>query len=236
MRRLRRDHPRTRFARKLRSLPAMRPAPQARRRRAGAHLFLDDGALDEWDAHLEPTDPLEFADGKDLPRAHRRGAKGVARQRGCRDRACAHRWPARRLGRVPLRVHGRLDGLRRRREARAALRARDSGAAARRAAAVLGRRAHAGGHPQLDANGQDGGGARAAQGRDAAVRQRAAAPDHGRRRGQLRAPRRRQHRRTGGAHRLRRAARHREHDPSDACPRASSAASSCSRTAWSTAS
>ncbi len=30
-------------------------------------LLLDDGALDEWDAHLEPTDPLEFADGKTYP-------------------------------------------------------------------------------------------------------------------------------------------------------------------------
>jgi acetyl-CoA carboxylase carboxyl transferase subunit beta len=30
-------------------------------------LLLDDGALEEWDAHLEPTDPLEFADGKSYP-------------------------------------------------------------------------------------------------------------------------------------------------------------------------
>ncbi len=27
-------------------------------------LLLDKGALDEWDAHLEPSDPLEFTDGK----------------------------------------------------------------------------------------------------------------------------------------------------------------------------
>jgi acetyl-CoA carboxylase carboxyl transferase subunit beta len=27
-------------------------------------LLLDDGRLDEWDAHLEPSDPLEFSDGK----------------------------------------------------------------------------------------------------------------------------------------------------------------------------
>ncbi len=31
------------------------------------HLFLDAGSLDEWDAHLEPTDPLEFADGRTYP-------------------------------------------------------------------------------------------------------------------------------------------------------------------------
>src|SRR5579863_5367299 len=30
-------------------------------------LLLDDGALEEWDAHLQPTDPLEFVDGKTYP-------------------------------------------------------------------------------------------------------------------------------------------------------------------------
>jgi acetyl-CoA carboxylase carboxyl transferase subunit beta len=30
-------------------------------------LLLDGGALDEWDAHLQPADPLEFADGKTYP-------------------------------------------------------------------------------------------------------------------------------------------------------------------------
>ena len=30
-------------------------------------LILDDGALDEWDAHLEPSDPLSFTDGKAYP-------------------------------------------------------------------------------------------------------------------------------------------------------------------------
>src|SRR6185437_7406346 len=35
---------------------------------AGWHLLLlDGGALDEWDAQLEPTDPLEFVDGKGYP-------------------------------------------------------------------------------------------------------------------------------------------------------------------------
>jgi acetyl-CoA carboxylase carboxyl transferase subunit beta len=28
------------------------------------HLLLDDGALEEWDAHLRPSDPLGFTDGK----------------------------------------------------------------------------------------------------------------------------------------------------------------------------
>src|SRR5690242_19230098 len=30
-------------------------------------LILDDGGLDEWDSHLEPTDPLHFTDGKPYP-------------------------------------------------------------------------------------------------------------------------------------------------------------------------
>jgi acetyl-CoA carboxylase carboxyl transferase subunit beta len=30
-------------------------------------LLLDDGALEEWDAHLEPGDPLQFVDGKTYP-------------------------------------------------------------------------------------------------------------------------------------------------------------------------
>ena len=30
-------------------------------------LLLDDGQLDEWDAHLEPADPLSFSDGRSYP-------------------------------------------------------------------------------------------------------------------------------------------------------------------------
>jgi acetyl-CoA carboxylase carboxyl transferase subunit beta len=30
-------------------------------------LLLDEGALEEWDAHLEPADPLGFVDGKTYP-------------------------------------------------------------------------------------------------------------------------------------------------------------------------
>jgi acetyl-CoA carboxylase carboxyl transferase subunit beta len=30
-------------------------------------LLLDDGLLDEWDAHLEPADPLQFVDGRTYP-------------------------------------------------------------------------------------------------------------------------------------------------------------------------
>jgi acetyl-CoA carboxylase carboxyl transferase subunit beta len=30
-------------------------------------LLIDDGSFEEWDAHLEPADPLEFVDGKGYP-------------------------------------------------------------------------------------------------------------------------------------------------------------------------
>src|SRR3984885_14074261 len=43
-------------------------------------LMLDDGVLDEWDAHLEPSDPLEFVDGKAYP------ARIAAAQHGSRAR------------------------------------------------------------------------------------------------------------------------------------------------------
>jgi acetyl-CoA carboxylase carboxyl transferase subunit beta len=39
-------------------------------------LLLDGGALDEWDAHLEPTDPLGFADGKTYPERVASAQKG----------------------------------------------------------------------------------------------------------------------------------------------------------------
>jgi acetyl-CoA carboxylase carboxyl transferase subunit beta len=41
-------------------------------------LLLDEGALEEWDSHLRPSDPLEFVDGKTYPE------RVVAAQRGAR--------------------------------------------------------------------------------------------------------------------------------------------------------
>src|SRR5580693_3383867 len=43
-------------------------------------LLLDDGALEEWDAHLEPSDPLEFVDGKTYPERVA-AAQGTARSK-----------------------------------------------------------------------------------------------------------------------------------------------------------
>jgi acetyl-CoA carboxylase carboxyl transferase subunit beta len=55
-------------------------------------LLLDDGALEEWDAHLAPADPLEFVDGKTYPE------RVAAAQRSSRAREGVE------IG------HGRLEG------------------------------------------------------------------------------------------------------------------------------
>jgi acetyl-CoA carboxylase carboxyl transferase subunit beta len=40
-------------------------------------LLLDGGALDEWDAHLEPADPLDFSDGRTYPERVAAAQKGA---------------------------------------------------------------------------------------------------------------------------------------------------------------
>ena len=45
----------------------MRPAPQALAPPAGASSSSTTALLEEWDAHLEPADPLQFVDGRTYP-------------------------------------------------------------------------------------------------------------------------------------------------------------------------
>ena len=84
---------------------------------------------------------------------------GAGRDRACATRRCGA--PAA-LGGTPrrhlrhgLRVHGRIDGRRRRREGHPRRRTRAGGADAARHRQRLGRRADAGGHARADAAGQD---------------------------------------------------------------------------------
>jgi acetyl-CoA carboxylase carboxyl transferase subunit beta len=56
-------------------------------------LLLDEGTLEEWDAHLEPTDPLSFSDGKSYPE------RVVSAQRGARSREAIEIGRARMAGR-----------------------------------------------------------------------------------------------------------------------------------------
>ena len=215
MRRVRSDAPRRADDRQLRGVPALRPAPQARRaavaraaprrrppRRVGRAPRADRSA--------------RVLRRQGVPRSRRRGAADLEGERGDRDRAGEDRGAADRLRSVPLRLHGGLDGVRRGGEGDAPLREGARSAPPRRAPPRLGRSADAGGDPEPHADGEDGRRARAPSRRGAAVHQRAPPPDDGRRSGELRAPRRREHRGAQGAHRLRRPARHREHDPPDA--------------------
>ena len=62
-------------------------------------LLLDDGELEEWDAHLEPDDPLGFSDGKSYP-DRVAGAQKKARAREAIEIGRGDdRGPADRLGR-----------------------------------------------------------------------------------------------------------------------------------------
>ena len=106
-----------------------------------------------------------------------------------------------------LRVHGRIDGRRRRREGHPGRRARARGADPAGRRQRLGRRAHAGGHAGADAAGQDAGCARAAARGRRPVPVGAVRSDDRRRVRLVRGRRRRQHRRAERAHRVRRVAR-----------------------------
>ncbi len=194
-------------------------------------LLLDDGTLEVWDEHLEPGDPLRFIDGRSYK------DRIAAAQKKSKARESVE------IGRAVASASGPSPTARSSSRSWAGAWARSPGekvtrlferAVDRRAAGGappgLGRRAHAGGHPLADADGQERRRARALPRDAAALRVGAPPPDHGRRRGELRVPRRRQHRRAQGADRLRRAARHREHHPADPAAAASSAPSSCSST------
>ena len=122
-----------------------------------------------------------------LPRPRPRRAEVVESERGDRDREGEDRGAPRRLRGVPLRLHGGLDGVRRRGEGDETLREGRHSPPAGRAPPRLGRGADAGGDPQPDADGQCG--SRRASGSGTArvsVPQRASSPSHdGGRRGEL---------------------------------------------------
>ena len=237
VRRVRRDAHRRADSRELRGVPPLRPAPQARRRRAGASCSSTTGSSTSG----TPTSSRPIRSSS--PTARRYPERVAAAQQGVEGAK-----EAMEIGRAKIERHaiaygaflfafmgGSMGSVVGEKVTRLFERA-DRRATARRAPPRLGRRAHAGGDPEPDADGQGGRRARAAARGAPAVHQRAAPPDDGRRRRELRAPRRREHRRAEGAHRLRRAARHREHDPPEAAGGIPARASSSSRTGWSTAS
>ena len=131
---------------------------------------------------LRPA-PLHRAAGRG--RARDRAGRGDG-DRPRRDRGAAV--PARGDG---VRLHGRLDGPRRRREVRPRLRGRRRARRAARLGHDHRRRAHAGGDPLADAAAEDGLRRRGPARRGRHADQRDGAPDDGRRARELREPRRR---------------------------------------------
>ena len=124
--------------------------------------LVDPGTWSERDAGLQSVDRLGFVDQKSYP--DRLAAAQAAT--GMRDAAV---WGTASMSADPgrdlrhgLRVHGRLDGRRRRREGHPGRRARARGADPAGRRQRVGRRPDAGGHPGADAAGQDAGRARAA--------------------------------------------------------------------------
>ena len=182
-------------------------------------MFLDPESGYELAANLEPLDPLRFKDTK----RYRERLNQAQRETDERDAlvvmAGTLKSDAGRRGRLRVSFHLGLDGLGRRRAVRARRRVLHPASAPARLLLRERRRAHAGGAVLAAADGEDELGARAARGREAAVRLRDDRSDDGRRFGEPRAARRRQHRRARRADLLRGAARHRADDRRDAARR-----------------
>src|SRR5690348_14670857 len=147
--------------------------------------------------------------GRDVHRPRRRD-----RHRPGGDRRAWLR--ARRHG---LRLHGRVDGQRRRGEVLARLRLRGRARRAARQRHELRRSAHAGGDPFAHAAAEDRVRDRGSARRRSGDGRRHGSPDDGRRARELREPRRRASRRAGRAHRIHGPARRRADDAGEASRR-----------------
>ena len=179
----------------------------------------DAGSFEEEDGDLRSADPLEFFDLRPyverLAEAELGTGLGDAILTG---RASIDGHPCRLAAMDFSFMGGSMGSVVGERFARACERAAEDGGAARLRLG-LGRRADAGGDPGADAAAEDGGRRRRPprRGRRAALGARA--PDHGRRHGELREPRRRDPRRAGRADVVRRPARRRADDPREAAGR-----------------
>ena len=125
--------------------------------RARIAWLADQDSFVEEAGEVRSADPLDVLRPASVRRASRRGR---AQHRTCARRsssaaATLDGLPARARG-DGLRLHGRLDGQRRRREVRARLRRPRSNGQPAAARHRVGRRAHAGGDPLADAAAEDG--------------------------------------------------------------------------------
>ena len=207
-----RGRPAQRGAGEPHGLPALRPPPAHRRQ--GAHpparrrRHLPRALDDDPDAR-----PARVRRPGDVSRAPARGPGQDRLERGYRDRHGDHRRYAVRARRDGLRLHGRKHGQRSGREALAQRRARCRRGPPAGRRLHLRRRAHAGGHPQPHADGEDQLCCRPHQRGDITICRRARRSLHRRRRRQFRDARRRLHRRARRPAVLLRAARDRPDHP-----------------------
>jgi hypothetical protein len=199
--------PTQRGTRQLHGVSALRSSSAHRRSRKDPAAY-GRGHVPRALEHGHHARPARVRRPGDLPRARSRGAGQDRSAGGHHHRHGEHRQHSMRTRRHGLRVHGRQHGERGRRETLEERRAGQWRGPAAGGSLHLRWGAHAGGHPEPDADGQD----QLRRGPDqrghVAVRDHPRRPVHRRRGGQLRHAGRRLHSRAGGAALLHRAARH----------------------------
>ena len=168
----------------------------------------DEGSFRELWTMVTTLDPLGFVDLETYPERVREAQAKTGLSEAIVTGTASIDSDSVRARRHGLRVHGRQHGERGRREALEERRACERRGPAAGRGVHLRRRAHAGGHPQPHADGQDELRRGPHQRGVLAVRDRPRRPVHGRRRGQLRDARRHLHRGARRAAVLHRAARH----------------------------
>ncbi len=174
--------------------------------------LVDDDSFRELWTNVRTLDPLGFTDLETYPERVREAQAKTGLNEAIVTGLASIDGSSVRARRDGLRLHGRQHGQRGRREAVAHRRAGRRRGPATRGSVQLRRRAHAGGHPQPHADGQDELRRRPDQRSHGAVRGRARRPVHRRRRRELRVAGRHLHRRARRAALLHRAARDRRDD------------------------
>ena len=167
-------------------------------------LLLDEGTMEEVEVDLRSTDPLGFPEYPARLKKATANAGDTDALLACTGTLDVAPGEPRRHG---LRVHGRLDGIRRRREDRAPRPAVARAEVSAHHRLGVGRRAHAGRRAVAHADGEGRRRARAARRASHSVHLDPHESDDRRRERQLRDARRRDPRRAGRGDRLRRTAR-----------------------------
>ena len=147
------------------------------------NMLCDPDSFEEFDTNLEPTDPLQFNDSKKYKDRIKSTMKALGEKGRVHQRRGHHRRPPGEHRHLQLRIHGRLDGQRGRREGHPRLRAGLRAEVPGDRVLCFRRGAHAGRHLFADADGEDLGGDQPLPQHSPALHLGVAAPDHRWRRG-----------------------------------------------------